>query len=693
MLVTDFLNRHNILWEPIGLDGKVPKTIGNYKPDPNDYKLDTLIIKERQKTPSEYIAIFTNDIAQYDIDIEDYSDSRLEGLPYFKSVSKGLNHYFMKITGSTSQRHCPIAGDILTGQWSYCKRNALIYNGDNEIKTFNIDTFEKRVNPTSFRAVLKKLKENVDEYDYDTWIRICFGIYNTAYESLFKDPLSYVTEFCKDGKKYDDAAKNTINSIRYNQNGVKFGSLKAILEEPTKKQKKPQRNKDDDEDEENCDNLVDYNEWKKEWEKHVFSCKQRGKVCHDLYKTSHIQEANFGTKYFLDDNEFVKLVMSVTDVGIKKQKLVSCVKIWDTDPSKRQYMDYNFGPPPFVVPNGYSYYNTWKDFELLNYEPKTELNPEHCIKVYLDYQRHLASNDEEVFDYLIQQDAHLVQKPGEKPGVCTVMLGSQGTGKGTRTALLKALIGAEKVLVTRDINEVLGQFTKSVSKKLVIILDEVAPKELKSKDGALKYLITEPVTKIEEKGKDAREEYSFVRVSVNTNNDYVVVVSNSDRRYFIINPEIYDPVRYDQFPNDIFELIESKDAMKHVFDYLFSLELKYKNISQWQKNRPITEAYDEMREASIPIHIKFLYNYINNNEVDKNVFNISLNLLYACFKTYLEETTRFEVTKEVFSKGVRKFSSIRAARITTNGKREYEFTINREQFNKELELLKYKFVN
>lgn len=691
MLITDFLNKHNILWEPIGLDGKVPKVIGNYKPDPTDYKLDSLIIKERQTTPSEYIAIFTNEIAQYDIDIEDYSNEILEVLPYFKSVTKGLNHYFIKIIGATLQRYTPIAGDILTGQWSYCKRNAKVFNSENEIKSFSIDSFEKRINPVSFKAVLKKLKENIDEYDYDTWLRICFGIYNTAYENLFKEPLNYVIEFSKDGKKYDDVAKNTINSIRYNQNGVKFGSLKLILEEPVQKKEKTSKKKNDDEDI-NEDNCVDYLEWKKDWEKHVFSCKQRGLICHDLYKTSHIQEAKYGTKYFLQDNEFVKLSSSVTNIGIKKQKLVSCISLWDLDPLKREYMDYNFGPPPFIVPNGYNYYNTWKDFELREYIPKIELDPEHCIKVYIDFQRHLSSNDDSVLDYLIQQDAHLIQRPGEKPGVCTVIFGDQGTGKGTKAAFYVALLGQDKVLQTSDINQVLGQFTRSVSKKLIIILDEVASKEMKSKDGALKYIITEPTTKIEEKGKDAREEYSFVRIHINTNSEYVVVVSNSDRRYFIISPEIYDPIQYSEFPHNIFDLISSKDAMKYVFNYLESINLKYKNMSEWQKNRPLTSAYDELKEASIPIEVRFLHQFVNNNEIEKDVFVITLNLLYSYFQTYLGENTKFEMIKDVFSKKIRKFKTIGSIRVTKNGKKEVEFTISRLKLNNEMLLKGYKFL-
>lgn len=688
--ITEFLNNNGILWEPIGLNKKVPIQIGNYKPDPTDYKLHRDVIVARQKTPSEYIAIFTNEIAQYDIDIEDYTVPEVfKNLPYFQSVTKRLPHYFCKVEDATNDRHCPIAGDLLCGQWSYCKRNAVVFNPNNSIKTFKINDFEKRISINKFNVVLKKLKSHVDNYDYDTWLRACFGIYNTAVENLYKEPMSYVFEFSKDGKLYDEKAKNTINNLKYSQSGVKFGTLIELADDTEhEREKTPKRKKKAEVNINFKEKNNEYSQWKEEWEKHVFSCKQRNLVCHDMYKNDHIAEANYGSNYFVNDNNFVELVTRT--YAIDKDNKELCIKRWNLDPNKREYMDYNFAPYPFVQNNNYSYYNTWKDFELIDYVPKVQLDQEHCVKVYNDFKMHLSGNNEAMCDYIIQLDAHTVQFPGEKPGVCLVYFGSSGTGKGTDTLLKKAIFGSENVYQTNDISQVLGQFTGSISKKLVVILDEAVPKNMFEKDGPLKSLITEPLVKIERKGKDSVQENSFVRVQITTNNDNVVRISNSDRRMIACSPKIYSPKIYDQFPHDIFELIDSKDASKCVFDHLRNIKVKYHNVQQWQHNRPITKEYEEMREACIPTHIQFLINFVENHEVDKFEFSISQTSLYEYFKAYVSDNLKFELSLMAFCRKINKIESIKNVRTRIGGTSTTNYSINKLSFKSEMDKLNYR---
>jgi len=684
--ITEFLNKHGIMWEPIALNKKVPTRIGDYKPDPKDYELTEEVIKSRQNTPSEYIAIFTNKIAQYDIDIEDYiAHDKFKELPYFKSVSKKLPHYFCYVSDTTNNRHCPVAGDLLCGQWSYCKRTEVVYNANNEIKKYSLSDFETRININKFNAVLKKLKSLVDNYDYDTWLKVCFGLYNTAIENLYKDPISYVIEFSKDGKGYDDKAKQTINNLKYKQDGVKFGTLVDLVSEQpaaekamTKKKKK-----------EVISNVVssEYEEWKKQWEEHVFSCKQRNLVCHDLYSPDHITEAPYSSLYFVNDNNFVEMTMRTYQVNENSEL---CIKRWNLDPNKREYMDYNFAPYPFVVSNGYNYYNTWKDFEFVNYVPTNEIDPEHAVKVYCDFKNHMSSGDPAVYDYLLQLDAHTAQFPGEKPGVCVVICGLSGTGKGTDSVLKQRIFGEDLVFQTSDISQVLGQFTGSISKKLIVILDEAVPKNMFEKDGPLKSLITEPFVKIERKGKDSIQENSFVRLVISTNSDNVVKVSNSDRRMVVISPKVYVAKEYEKFPHNIFDLINSKDSCKHVFDYLRTIKVKYRNVQQWQFNRPITEEYREMQEASIPTHIQFLINFVSTNEVDKLEFTISQALLYEHFKNYVSDNSKFELSLMAFCRKVKKIESVKAKQTRVGGVSSINYNINKLSFFGEMEKLNYK---
>ena len=51
----------------------------------------------------------------------------------------------------------------------------------------------------------------------------------------------------------------------------------------------------------------------------------------------------------------------------------------------------------------------------------------------------ICDRDRTLFDYLIKFLAHMWQKPEEKPGIMIVLLGGQGSGKGTLFNLLQSI--------------------------------------------------------------------------------------------------------------------------------------------------------------------------------------------------------------------------------------------------------------
>ena len=173
--IITFLNRRGILWQPIALTYKDPNNHDEGKkkpiafPDGTLAKADDMMMKEegpdgverrapnlkvgreevkrRQKknTDSEYIAIYTEEVQQVDIDKPKYvlpeSVKHLEDCPYFKSNTKQLPHYFVKINGESANRHIFDGGDLLTGQWAYARRDAAVFNNDKEFVSFNVSDF------------------------------------------------------------------------------------------------------------------------------------------------------------------------------------------------------------------------------------------------------------------------------------------------------------------------------------------------------------------------------------------------------------------------------------------------------------------------------------------------------------------------------------------------------------------------
>ena len=94
-----------------------------------------------------------------------------------------------------------------------------------EVQKDRVPVTSKKLNDT-----IDKLNDkNLHNSDYTQWLDICFGIYNTAFENDLKDPYEYVHRFSKRSSSYDEKAMKTINSIKYRENGIKFGTLVSIV--------------------------------------------------------------------------------------------------------------------------------------------------------------------------------------------------------------------------------------------------------------------------------------------------------------------------------------------------------------------------------------------------------------------------------------------------------------------------------
>ena len=245
MDIINFLNKHQILWQPILLSNKIPFKFDNgILPAIDDYKnlsKEEIIKRQSNYKKSEYIAIYTNEIQQIDIDdpkaIEKYSF--LKEAPYYKSIHKQLPHYFVKIDDFTKTRSDIIGGDILTGQWGYCKRNAKVINSESPLCSFKIENFDiKLIDTKQLNDLVEKLREEITpDTDYKTWSVIIQNIFNISCYHLFDNPNIFCHNFSKDSVKYNKAAITKINNLKINNYSAKssLDYLKKMCKNNVKK--------------------------------------------------------------------------------------------------------------------------------------------------------------------------------------------------------------------------------------------------------------------------------------------------------------------------------------------------------------------------------------------------------------------------------------------------------------------------
>jgi hypothetical protein len=69
----------------------------------------------------------------------------------------------------------------------------------------------------------------------------------------------------------------------------------------------------------------------------------------------------------------------------------------------------------------------------------------------------ICDGNRSLYEYVLRFIAHMLQHPEEKPGVMLIMLGGQGTGKGTFFRLLNA-IWPRTFLQVSEVNHVVGNF-------------------------------------------------------------------------------------------------------------------------------------------------------------------------------------------------------------------------------------------
>ncbi len=142
----------------------------------------------------------------------------------------------------------------------------------------------------------------------------------------------------------------------------------------------------------------------------------------------------------------------------------------------------------------------------------------------------ICDGDASLHAYLLHYVAHMLQKPEEKPGVMLVMMGGQGTGKGTVFELIRALWSCTTLQVA-DVDHVIGTFNAPLERAFAVCLDEAIFSGDRRALDRLKSLITERHITIEAKYQPRRTIESFHRFIAATNHIHWARIEADDRRF------------------------------------------------------------------------------------------------------------------------------------------------------------------
>jgi len=409
--------------------------------------------------------------------------------------------------------------------------------------------------------------------------------------------------------------------------------------------------------------------WKAKFEEYFFYM-QIPNLYYCTYYDSTIQ---MSSQELLDRLQYNPKFMELYNCEIQDTK---CIDIWLLDPFKKSYEKIDFIPRPLKCPD--EIYNLFKGFDRDN---NPAIENEEAWDIYERYKDHLASGSKEVKDFLIQKDIQMISSPGLKTGVIIAIVGDNGTGKGTNNLLKTALIGTYNLEV-KDIGQITGRFNSIASQKIEISYDEADSESIMKSISSLKHLSTSNTINIELKGKEIYVEQFFANFQFSSQNLHLLKIEPTDRRIVVVQP----PIISKELADDVYKLLGSEDMLDSLFHKLKNSKLKYKTVAEWQKARPVTEIYKDMKKDAVPFYIRFLH------DTFKQDGNVEWSTIMHQYDSYCDENKydmRYRDGKNGLSQKLTKIPGITSVRwkMKNISKHGLQFEIN----SMNLFLNKYEF--
>jgi hypothetical protein len=227
---------------------------------------------------------------------------------------------------------------------------------------------------------------------------------------------------------------------------------------------------------------------------------------------------------------YQELRLLITDSVTGKSKLYPITEFWLKGPH-RFCSEIVFHPGLKVSDDTI---NQWRGL-------KTKPKPGRCKRLIFHIKSVLCGGNEEHYEYLLNYLAHLVQKPGEKPGIALVMRGRKGAGKSFLFENVMASIidgngGApESYFQTADSKLVFGDFNAPMEKNLMFVAEEAFWAGDKRNMAKLNDGITCRYLPIHAKHRDPPMMRSFSRFVIIGSDDWLVPATCDERRYFVLD--------------------------------------------------------------------------------------------------------------------------------------------------------------
>lgn len=573
----------------------------------------------------------------YYVKIEDYEffkkDVKINGteLDFITDYILEYNNMCVNNPGSI---HCFKNNQELFDTFNYTPNKKKIIKKIEKEFTNELVVSTQCINDKIEKEVLFKIIDNLDSNRFRNYKEWCSLMYCMVYQSQGNETMEYLkktNEFLSQLDNYDE-----MGNIRFfmdNSNKEISSNTKLIykwLEQDNNKLFHELTKNENKICSIYFDKLKDYKQKKEYFEKFAFKVCSKGKPVFLIFDSID-RNPNELTRDNLK-NTFENLNIKVTDKNDKISPIPFIDK-WLKDPYMRTYERYDFLPPPLNCKA--SVFNLFNGLRAEN--ELQEIQGDGDISKILQHIHFLGGEEQKNTDFIIKMMAYKVKYPAYLPRVALIFRSEQGVGKNLLSDFFgKYIIGNEWYVCSANPDAFLGKYNCRIKGKVFAVMNEVSGKDTFGLDGKLKELITEDTIQYEAKFANSHDIKNCAMIWIYTNNDNPVPIEPSDRRLCVFDCSSTTlKLKETGYFTDLIKDMKDTKIQKTFYNYLLNYDID--DDYNFSCNRPITNAYKQMKLWNIPITTKFWKWYVSHDGWLEES-DMKASFLFELFTKFLEST-------------------------------------------------------
>lgn len=208
-------------------------------------------------------------------------------------------------------------------------------------------------------------------------------------------------------------------------------------------------------------------------------------------------------------------------VSTSEGKRIPLAKWWLENAHRAQYDGMVLAPDEDVP----GYLNLWRGFGV-------KATRGNCLRLLAHIRDVICGGDRKLYKYVLRWCAWAAQNPGRPAETALVLLGEEGTGKGTFATVMTKIFGAHGRQIGSS-DKFLGKFSDHLANLCFVFADEAINPESKGEEARLKSYVTEARISVEGKFRDPTEVENHLKIIIASNNEKVIPAGPTARRFVV----------------------------------------------------------------------------------------------------------------------------------------------------------------